>query len=143
MISALISASSLLMLAQTPPAVKKAAPAAVPAAKKAGAPVAKKAVEPPLPPRPDGLYVTLQLSHMGKPVGKIVGKLYEKESPVTVRNFVNLALGKKAWMNPKTGKKLAVPLYTGLTFSPGDSGLYAAGRRPEWGRYGRHRSDCG
>ena len=104
------------MLAQTPPAVKKAAPAAVPAAKKAGAPVAKKAVEPPLPPRPDGLYVTLQLSHMGQPVGKIVGKLYEKESPVTVRNFVDLALGRKAWMNPKTGKKLAVPLYTGLTF---------------------------
>ena len=116
MISALIGASSFLMLAQTPPAVKSAAPTAVPAAKKAGAPVAKKAVEPPLPPRPDGLYVTLQLSHMGKPVGKIVGKLYEKESPVTVRNFVDLAMGRKAWVNPKTGKKLAVPLYTGLTF---------------------------
>ena len=116
MITALISASSLLMLAQTPAAVKKSAPVAAPAAKKAAAPVAKRAVEPPPPPRPDGLYVTLQLSHMGQPVGKIVGKLYEKESPVTVRNFVDLALGKKAWMNPKTGKKLAVPLYTGLTF---------------------------
>jgi len=116
LITALYGASSLLMLAQTPPAVKKAAPAAAVPAKKAAAPAAKKTVEPPPPPRPDGLYVTLQLSHMGQPVGKIVGKLYEKESPVTVKNFVDLALGKKAWLNPKTGKKLAVPLYTGLTF---------------------------
>jgi peptidyl-prolyl cis-trans isomerase A (cyclophilin A) len=53
---------------------------------------------------------------MGQPVGKIVGKLFEKESPVTVRNFVDLATGKKAWVNPKTRKKLAVPLYNGLTF---------------------------
>ncbi len=116
LITALYGASSLLMLAQTPPAVKKAAPAAAVPAKKAAAPAAKKTVEPPPPPRPDGLYVTLQLSHMGQPVGKIVGKLYEKESPVTVKNFVDLALGKKAWLNPKTGKKLAIPLYTGLTF---------------------------
>ncbi len=116
LIMALYGASSLLMLAQTPPAVKKAAPAAAVPAKKAAAPAAKKTVEPPPPPRPDGLYVTFQLSHMGQPVGKIVGKLYEKESPVTVKNFVDLALGKKAWLNPKTGKKLAVPLYNGLTF---------------------------
>lgn len=60
--------------------------------------------------------MTIALTHMGQPVGKIVGKLYEKESPVTVRNFVDLTLGKKAWLNPKTGKKLAVPLYNGLTF---------------------------
>lgn len=112
---ALTSACSLLILAQTPPVAKKAAPAAVPA-KKAAAPLAKKTPEPPLPPRPDGLYVTLQLSHGGKPVGQIVGRLYEKESPVTVRNFVDLAIGKKAWLNPKTGKRLMTPLYTGLTF---------------------------
>jgi peptidyl-prolyl cis-trans isomerase A (cyclophilin A) len=113
MILALTSACSLLMLAQTAPVAKKAA---APVAKKAAAPAAKKTVEPPPPPRPDGLYVTFALTHMGQPVGKIVGKLYEKESPVTVKNFVDLALGKKAWLNPKTGRKAAVPLYTGLTF---------------------------
>lgn len=120
LILALTGACSLLMLAQTPAPVKKAAPAAAapaaPAAKKAAAPVAKKEVKPPPPPRPDGLYMTIALTHMGQPVGKIVGKLFEKESPVTVRNIVDLATGKKAWMNPKTGKKLAVPLYNGLTF---------------------------
>ncbi len=112
-IVALVSASSFLMVAQTPPPVKKTAPAPV---KKAAAPVAKKTVEPPPPPRPDGLYVTIAISHMGQPVGKIVGKLYEKESPVTVKNFIDLAMGKKAWTNPKTGRKAAVPLYNGLTF---------------------------
>jgi peptidyl-prolyl cis-trans isomerase A (cyclophilin A) len=122
-ILALLGASSFLMVAQTPapaPAAKKpAAPAtkaAAAPAKKAAAPVAKKTAEPPPPPRPDGLYVTIALTHMGQPVGKIVGKLYEKESPVTVRNFVDLALGKKAWLNPKTGRRAAVPLYNGLTF---------------------------
>ncbi len=105
------------MLAQTPPAAapKKTAPVAAPV-KKTAAPVAKKTVEPPPPPRPDGLYVTLYLSHGGKPVGKIVGKLFEKESPVTVRNFVDLAMGKKMWTNPKNGVKSMKPLYTGLTF---------------------------
>lgn len=112
---ALTSACSLLTFAQTPPVSKKAAPTVAPA-KKAAAPAAKKTAEPPPPPRPDGLYVTLDITHGGKPVGKIVGKFYEKESPVTVRNFVDLAMGKKAWLNPKTNKKAMAPLYNGLTF---------------------------
>jgi peptidyl-prolyl cis-trans isomerase A (cyclophilin A) len=138
LILALYGATSLLMLAQTPPAVKKAAPAADTAvkkaavpAKKAAAPVAKKTVEPPLPPRPDGLYVTFAITHMGQPVGKIVGRLYEKESPVTVRNFVDLAQGKKAWVNPKTGKKAAVPLYNGLTFHRVIPGFMIQGGDPQ------------
>ena len=121
---ALTSACSLLMLAQTPPAQtppvakKTAAPTAAKTAgpaTKTATPVVKK-TEPPPPPRPDGLYVTLQLSHGGKPVGQIVGRLYEKESPVTVRNFVDLAMGKKMWLNPKLGKRVMTPLFTGLTF---------------------------
>jgi peptidyl-prolyl cis-trans isomerase A (cyclophilin A) len=56
------------------------------------------------------------MSHAGAPVGQIVARLYEKESPVTVKNFVDLAMGRKAWKDPKTGKVAARPLYNGLTF---------------------------
>ena len=43
-------------------------------------------------------------------------KLYEKESPVTVKNFLDLALGRKAWTDPKTHQRVHRPLYNGLTF---------------------------
>jgi peptidyl-prolyl cis-trans isomerase A (cyclophilin A) len=111
---ALLCFGPITMFAQTPPAQKK--PAAAPAPVKKTAPVAKKAAEPPPPPRPDGLYATINVSHMGQPVGQLVARLFDKESPVTVRNFTDLARGKKAWTNPKTGRKAAVPLYNGLTF---------------------------
>lgn len=49
--------------------------------------------------------------------GTIVLKLYEKEAPKTVANFVGLATGKKEWRHPKTGQKhLGKPLYDGTTF---------------------------
>ena len=62
------------------------------------------------PARDPGLYVTIVTNH-----GTIVGKLFEKESPITVRNFVALAQGRKAWTDPKTGQRVTRPLYTGLT----------------------------
>jgi peptidyl-prolyl cis-trans isomerase A (cyclophilin A) len=103
------------MLAQTPAPQKAAAPKASPkpAAKMATAP--KKTAEP-LPARPDGLYVTFDLSHGGKPVGKVVARLYEKESPVTVKNFVDYARGAKPFLDPKLKRKVTRPLYNGLTF---------------------------
>lgn len=110
----LLSVGSIMMFAQTPAAQKK--PASAPVSAKKAAAVAKKAVEPPPPTRPDGLYAAISISHMGQPVGQIVARLFEKESPVTVRNFTDLARGKKVWTNPKTGRKAAVPLYNGLTF---------------------------
>lgn len=68
------------------------------------------------PARENGLYATIHVSHGGQPMGAIVLKLYELESPVTVRNFVDLALGRKAWTDPKTGARVRRPLYNGLTF---------------------------
>lgn len=61
--------------------------------------------------REPGLYATMTTS-----MGAIVLKLFEKESPITVRNFVQLALGRKAWQDPKTGQMVRRPLYNGLTF---------------------------
>jgi peptidyl-prolyl cis-trans isomerase A (cyclophilin A) len=72
---------------------------------------AKPAAAPAKPEREPGLYATIVTNH-----GTIVGKLYEKESPITVRNFVGLARGTKLWTDPKTGQRVKRPLYNGLTF---------------------------
>src|SRR5439155_24409171 len=49
-------------------------------------------------------------------MGTIVLKLYEKEAPKTVANFVGLVQGTKQWTDPKSGKKVKKPFYNGLTF---------------------------
>jgi cyclophilin family peptidyl-prolyl cis-trans isomerase len=43
-------------------------------------------------------------------------KFYEKEAPITVKNFVDLARGTKAWKDPKTGQMVKRPLYAGTIF---------------------------
>jgi peptidyl-prolyl cis-trans isomerase A (cyclophilin A) len=63
------------------------------------------------PKREDGLYVTIETS-----MGTIQGRLFEKESPITVKNFVDLALGRKVWTDPRTSLPVKKPLYNGLTF---------------------------
>src|SRR5215470_4135253 len=86
--------ASTALLAQTPPA---------PAAAKPAAPTA--------PAREPGTYATFTTS-----LGTIVCVLYEKESPITVKNFIALARGGKAWTDPKTSQKTTRALYTGTTF---------------------------
>src|SRR5271163_4671892 len=50
-------------------------------------------------------------------MGRITCKLYEKEAPVTVANFIGLADGTKDWTDPKTLKKVHhQPFYDGTTF---------------------------
>ncbi len=49
-------------------------------------------------------------------MGKIVCKLFDKEAPKTVANFVGLAQGTKEWKNPRSGQKMKKPFYDGLTF---------------------------
>jgi peptidyl-prolyl cis-trans isomerase A (cyclophilin A) len=48
--------------------------------------------------------------------GTIVVKLFSKEAPKTVANFVGLAAGEKEWTDPKDNKKKKVPLYNGTEF---------------------------
>ena len=48
--------------------------------------------------------------------GNIVIRLFEKEAPQTVANFVGLAEGTKEFKDPKTGQKVKRPFYDGLTF---------------------------
>lgn len=61
--------------------------------------------------RQPGLYATLDTT-----MGKIVIKLFEKEAPITVNNFIDLATGKKAWKD-NTGKvHRNEPFYDGVIF---------------------------
>ena len=47
-------------------------------------------------------------------MGDIYVELFAKEAPKTVKNFIDLAEGKKTWTDPKTGKKVKTPFYDGL-----------------------------
>ena len=50
-------------------------------------------------------------------VGKLTCKLFEKETPITVANFIGLATGTKDWKNPVSGAtKHNTPLYDGTIF---------------------------
>jgi peptidyl-prolyl cis-trans isomerase A (cyclophilin A) len=60
---------------------------------------------------PNGLYAIFNTS-----MGNITARLYEKDTPKTVENFVALAQGTKATRHPKTGAWVKVPLYDNITF---------------------------
>jgi peptidyl-prolyl cis-trans isomerase A (cyclophilin A) len=50
-------------------------------------------------------------------MGRISCKLFEKEAPATVANFIGLADGTKDWTDPTTHKKMHhKPYYDGTTF---------------------------
>jgi len=70
-----------------------------------------QAPQPAAQPRPDGLYATFQTS-----MGTIVAQLFEKETPLTVQNFVGLAKGTKPWLDSRTKTMVRKPLYNGLLF---------------------------
>jgi cyclophilin family peptidyl-prolyl cis-trans isomerase len=100
-----VSLLGLAVGAQTPAAPSQAKAAAKKAPAKKAAPAVPKT------PRPDGLYTNISTS-----VGDITLKLYEEQAPVTVKNFLGLATGRKSWIDPKTQQRVSRPLYNGLTF---------------------------
>ena len=61
--------------------------------------------------RQPGLYATFETTE-----GTIVCRLFDKEAPKTVANFVDLAEGKREWKHPSTGKKSNDRLYDGTIF---------------------------
>jgi cyclophilin family peptidyl-prolyl cis-trans isomerase len=62
-------------------------------------------------PRKPGLYAVFNTS-----LGTFTAQLFEKETPTTVKSFVGLATGTKAWLDPETRKAVKRPLYTNITF---------------------------
>jgi cyclophilin family peptidyl-prolyl cis-trans isomerase len=49
-------------------------------------------------------------------LGEIEVELFADSAPVTVKNFIDLAVGSKEFTDPATGKKTKRPFYDGLTF---------------------------
>jgi len=48
--------------------------------------------------------------------GDITVKLFEKEAPKTIQNFVGLATGQADWIDPRNGQKSKARLYDGTLF---------------------------
>ncbi len=63
-------------------------------------------------------------------MGTFKAKLFEKEAPKTVANFVGLADGTKEWTDPKTGQKVKKPFYNGLIFHRVIDGFMIQGGDP-------------
>ncbi|MGC2697121.1 MAG: peptidylprolyl isomerase [Candidatus Angelobacter sp.] len=61
--------------------------------------------------RQPGIYALLDTSE-----GKMVCRLFEKEAPITVKNFTDLAEGKRPWKDSVSGKSSSGPLYSGTIF---------------------------
>jgi len=58
------------------------------------------------------LYATLKTNQ-----GDMVLRLFSKDAPITVENFVGLATGEKEWTDPRTRQKVSgKPLYDGVIF---------------------------
>ena len=75
----------------------------------------KKSAQPPpstldLSKLEPGLYTLINTSE-----GQIVAKLFEKETPLAVQNFIGLARGTKPWADAKR-KVVLKPLYANLIF---------------------------
>ena len=61
--------------------------------------------------RTPGTYAILETSQ-----GNMVCRLFEKEAPLTVANFIGLAEGTKEFTDPRTGPKTKRPFFDGLGF---------------------------
>jgi len=61
--------------------------------------------------RANGLYAVFNTSK-----GAFTTQLYEKYTPITVENFVALAQGTRATLDPKTGQTVKRRLYDNITF---------------------------
>jgi len=62
-------------------------------------------------PRQPGTYAIFHTTE-----GTIACRLFEKEAPKTVQNFLELSEGKREWRHPSTGKKSTERLYDGTIF---------------------------
>ena len=62
--------------------------------------------------------------------GDIVIELFPNHAPKTVANFVELATGKREWIDPRTGEKTNAHLYDGTVFHRVIAGFMIQGGDP-------------
>ena len=72
------------------------------------------------------IYATLKTTQ-----GEVVVKLYAKDAPKTVANFVGLATGEREWTHPTTHEKTKTPLYKGTIFHRVIDGFMIQGGDPQ------------
>jgi peptidyl-prolyl cis-trans isomerase A (cyclophilin A) len=75
-------------------------------------------------------------AHFDTTLGRFTVKLFEKEAPNTVANFVGLAEGTKEWTHPGTKKKETKPFYDGIIFHRVIDGFMIQGGDPLGEGYG-------
>ena len=68
--------------------------------------------------------------------GNFTIRLFDKETPNTVANFVGLAEGTKEWTDPRTNQKSQQPYYDGLIFHRVIDGFMIQGGDPLGEGYG-------
>jgi peptidyl-prolyl cis-trans isomerase A (cyclophilin A) len=78
-----------------------------------------------------GLY-----AHFDTTQGKFTVRLFDKEAPKTVENFVGLAEGTKEFRDPKTGAAAKRPYYDGIIFHRVIDGFMIQGGDPLGQGYG-------
>ena len=61
----------------------------------------------------------------------MIARLFDKDAPKTVANFIALAEGKKPWRNPRTNTMVRRPYYNNLTFHRIIPGFMIQGGDPE------------
>ena len=92
------------------PAPQTQKPAPTPTAKPA-APAAAATPAPSAAKYGPGIYAVFTTTQ-----GNFIARLFDKDAPNTVQNFVGLAEGKKQFKDPKTGRMVRRPYYNNLTF---------------------------
>jgi peptidyl-prolyl cis-trans isomerase A (cyclophilin A) len=63
-------------------------------------------------------------------LGTFTARLFDKEAPKTVANFVGLAEGTKEWTDPSTGQRRTGPFYDGIVFHRVINGFMIQGGDP-------------
>ena len=81
--------------------------------------------------RTPGTYAVFETSE-----GSIVCRLFEKDAPKTVANFVELSEGKREWTHPTTRKKTTDSLYHGTIFHRVIPGFMIQGGDPMGSGFG-------
>jgi len=108
---AFLSSSLLFAQQSTPPTTPPATPPASSPASNQDLPDSP-GTQAHVSPQPTGPTAVLDTS-----MGRITCKLFSKEAPQTVANFIGLAQGTKDWTDPVTHKKMHnKPLYDGTQF---------------------------
>ena len=112
-----------------PPAAPEQAPAAPASSAPAGA--AQDLPDSPGPQAAPAVEPTGPTAVMDTSMGRITCRLFDKQAPATVANFIGLAEGTKDWTSPDTHEKEhGKPLYDGTIFHRVIPGFMAQGGDP-------------